>query len=90
MIQPLDKMKVLFALLLIGGCMEPEVLKLVRTEVKAIRVELPCEEDGCSGKLETCEGMVLTSYPALYPHRCTKCGVERHISGITYPYIEYK
>ena len=60
-----------------------------RTEVKTYKVELVCES--CSeGTMESCAGMVLTSLPAQYPHRCTECGTETHITGTTYPYMEHK
>ncbi len=70
--------------------MESKVFKTIRTEVKAYRIERPCEEEGCDGMIESCDGVVLLSYPAQYPHRCTKCGAVHHISGVTYPYIEHK
>ena len=70
--------------------METEVLKTIRTEVKAYRIELPCEKEGCDGALVSCSGMTLTSNPPQYPHKCTKCGKEKHILGITYPYIEHE
>ncbi len=57
-----------------------------RTEVKTYKVELVCES--CDkGTMESCAGVVLQSHPPQYPHRCTECGVETHISGTTYPYI---
>ncbi len=60
-----------------------------RTEVKTIKVELVCEE--CNkGVMEGCAGVVLTTYPAQYPHKCTECGAEIHVTGTTYPYMEYK
>ncbi len=60
-----------------------------RTEVKTVKVELVCES--CNeGTMESCEGMVLQTYPAKYPHKCTKCDHTTHITGITYPYMEYK
>ncbi len=60
-----------------------------RTEVKTVKVELICES--CNkGTMESCDGSVLMSNPPQYPHRCTECGAERHITGITYPYMEYK
>ncbi len=60
-----------------------------RTEVKTVKVELVCES--CNkGTMESCEGMVLTTYPVKYPYKCTECGVEIHVTGTTYPYMEYK
>ena len=66
-----------------------EVFKTIRTEVKAYRIELPCEEEGCDGMIEAYAGAVLLSNPPQYPHKCTKCGKEKHVLGITYPYIEH-
>ncbi len=65
------------------------VLRTVRTKTEAYHIELPCEESGCSGMMESCEGGVLMSNPPQYPHKCTKCGKVRYITGITYPYIEH-
>ncbi len=70
--------------------MAKEAAKTIRTEVRVYRIELPCEEKDCNGTMESCAGMVLTTYPAQYPHKCTKCGTEIHISGVKYPYIEHK
>ena len=67
-----------------------EVFKTIRTKVTAYRIELPCEKEGCDGALVSCSGMTLTSNPPQYPHRCNKCGAEKHILGITYPYIEHE
>ncbi len=60
-----------------------------RTEVKTVKVELMCERCG-EGTMESCDGTVSISNPAHYPHRCTECGAETHITGTTYPYMEYK
>lgn len=66
-----------------------ESLRTVRTKTEAYRVELPCEEEGCDGMIESCAGVVLMSNPPQNPHKCNKCGKERYITGVTYPYIEY-
>lgn len=66
-----------------------ETLRTIRTEVKVYRIERPCEIEGCDGMVESCAGTVLMSSPPQYPHKCTKCGTEQHILGITYPYIEH-
>ena len=63
--------------------------KECRTPVSPVWVELMCTVEGCDGKIESCAGIVLTSYPAQYPHKCSKCGKSRYISGATYPYIDY-
>ena len=67
-----------------------ESLRLVRKKVISIKVQLPCEHEGCAGFMESSSGMVLTSNPPQYPHRCNICGVERHITGHTFPYMEFK
>ncbi len=60
-----------------------------RSEVKTVKVELVCER--CKeGTMESCEGVTLTSNPPQYPHRCTKCSYADVVTGITYPYMEYK
>ena len=61
-----------------------EVLKTISTRIEAYRIELPCEEEGCDGMIESCGTL---AKPPQYPHKCTKCGKERNIFGITYPYV---
>lgn len=60
-----------------------------RTEVKAYRVDLTCESCG-EGTMERCDGGMLMSDPPQYPHRCTECGAETHVTGTKYPYMEYE
>ncbi len=74
---------------------EPNVFQEVagterRNDAIAVRVQLICDIYRCGGFMELCDGGVLTSYPAQYPHKCTKCENTRYISGKVYPYIEYK
>lgn len=57
--------------------------------VTPIRVEKVCPECG-KGTMEKCGGMVLTTYPAQYPHQCTKCEHSQHYSGVQYPYIKHR
>ncbi len=61
-----------------------------RTEVKTVKVELVCEE--CNkGTMEPYnDGPLVIPSPQGYPHRCTECGAEIHITGTTFPYMEYK
>jgi len=35
-------------------------------------------------------GMALMSYPAIYEHRCGKCGAMKRFSGERYPMIKYE
>lgn len=61
-----------------------------RTEVKTVKVELACEDCG-KGTMEPVPlAMVLTTNPPQYLHKCTECDVQIHITGTTYPYMEYK
>ena len=60
-----------------------------KTEVKTYKVELACENCG-EGTMESCDGAVLTSNPPQYPHACTNCDAEIHVTGTTYPYMEHK
>ena len=61
----------------------------IETKVTAIQVEKQCPV--CSkGTMVISSGIVLTAYPAQYPHVCTECGHSQHYSGIQYPYIKYK
>ena len=60
-----------------------------RTEVKTYKVELVCES--CNeGTMVSCSGVTLMSNPPQHPHKCTACGEGIHITGTTYPYMEYK
>lgn len=57
-----------------------------RREVKNIIVKQICDECG-KGEMKY-QGMVLTSWPAQYPHVCPKCGHTARY-GCIYPKIEY-
>lgn len=59
-----------------------EVKKLVKT----YEVDMQC--DKCGDKVRP-TGVVLSSYPASYPHVCRKCG-EHYIFDTTYPHQEYE
>jgi hypothetical protein len=64
--------------------MEEKMIK-VRKEVKTYMVRAMCE---CGGEYEH-QGLVLTSWPAQYPHECNRCGkMETFLSQ--YPKFEYK
>ena len=57
----------------------------VKKEVKAYKICAICE---CGGEYEY-QGMVLTTYPAQYPHICNRCGkVNTFLSA--YPKMEYE
>ena len=59
-----------------------------RSEVKTVKVELVC--GSCNEGTMERDGVVLMSNPPHYPHRCTECGAEIHVTNIIYPYMEYK
>ncbi len=63
--------------------------KTIKSKMQAYRVELPCEAEGCDGMMVFTSGGVLTSFPAQYPHRCSECGRQIYVSGMTYPTIEW-
>jgi transcription elongation factor Elf1 len=58
----------------------------IKKEVKTYKTEYVCDECGI-GTMESCSGIVLTSNPPRYPHKCTNCGCERHFTGTKYPVI---
>mgnify|MGYP004533540091 FL=1 len=55
----------------------------VGQEVKIIMVRQKCDKCG-KGYMEPGD-IVLTSYPPLYPHTCTKCGYSENYTK-RYPY----
>lgn len=57
-----------------------------RTEVKVVEIDYNCPQ--CTvGKMRP-TGIVLTSYPAQYPHKCNECGYNENFYK-TYPFVEY-
>jgi hypothetical protein len=64
-----------------------------RKEVKPIQVDFKCPV--CFDGYLRPTGMVLTSNPPKYPHKCNgkSCGADCYytetFSGKTYPYIDY-
>jgi len=40
---------------------------------------------GCGGRISSCDGPALTSYPPQNLHRCDKCGGEMYVIGKQYP-----
>ena len=59
---------------------------LKRREVKTYKVELICDE--CGTPMEF-TGVVLTTYPGQYEHRCPKCG-RTASPTCAYPITEYE
>jgi rubrerythrin len=57
------------------------------TDVKTVRVAYVC--DVCMKREMEFAGLVLTSYPPQYPHKCPGCG---HVVNLRkqYPVIEYR
>jgi hypothetical protein len=68
--------------------------KIERERIKSTKLTvheeiLMCKVDGCGGRLEA-TGMVLTSNPPWYVHRCTHCQVIEKISDQKFPRTVYK
>lgn len=59
---------------------------LKKREVRTYKVELICDECGVPMEFT---GMMLTSYPPQYPHKCPKCGKHETVFEC-YPKIEYE
>ena len=57
-----------------------------RRLVEAVEVVLFCDE--CGEKMQH-TGMILTSEPPWYPHKCPDCGLLKNYRK-KYPYVEYK
>ncbi|MDO4328743.1 MAG: hypothetical protein Q4C66_05345 [Lachnospiraceae bacterium] len=55
------------------------------TECKVIRVEMVC--DKCMEGMMEPTGLVLTSYPPRYEHRCSVCGHEK-MYHVRFPHHE--
>lgn len=59
----------------------------IKRKMNTYEVTKVCEK--CKrGKVVEMDGPVLTSLPPKIPHRCSKCGAEKH-SNKTYPYIVF-
>lgn len=59
---------------------------LKRREVKTYKVDLICDE--CGTPMEF-TGVVLTSYPGQYVHKCPNCG-RTESPACVYPITEYE
>ena len=59
---------------------------LKRREIKTYKTELICDECGVPMEFT---GMVLTSYPEQYVHKCRKCGKTEYLTRL-YPLTEYE
>jgi predicted RNA-binding Zn-ribbon protein involved in translation (DUF1610 family) len=57
-----------------------------RVPVQAYWVVLYCDE--CGARMQA-TGLVKTSYPPWYPHKCPDCGFEKDYRK-QYPYIDYE
>ena len=53
-----------------------------------VKIEYNCDVENCTGKMIS-TGIMLTSYPAKYPHVCNICGVEVTFNR-KYPGNEYR
>lgn len=56
-------------------------------EVKVVIEHMYCPSCGCEMQFT---GMVLTSYPAQYPHKCPECGYTHTTTDGIYPMTKYK
>lgn len=60
----------------------------IREELKTYRVKKICPK--CKqGEMKPVENIVLSSYPAQYPHHCDMCG-HSEVYRKCYPSIEYE
>ena len=60
----------------------------VKKEVKTIKVDYECPK--CKNGHLRNDGMVLTSFPAQYPHRCDNRNCDYgETFHVRYPYMEY-
>ena len=71
------------------GCQIEQEVGEIEREVTSIKVSMKCPECGV-GEMEMSGGIVLTTYPAQYPHNCDNCDYSCHYSGVQYPYIKHK
>ena len=63
--------------------------KEVRRDVRPIQVDMLCPECGQDYMITDESGVILTSYPPLFPHYCPSCGCNRTYYEC-YPRIEYE
>jgi hypothetical protein len=59
----------------------------ISEEVRPVFIKYIC--DTCGEGEMAFKGIVLTSYPAQYPHSCIKCGQEQTFFK-QYPTLEYR
>jgi hypothetical protein len=60
--------------------------KTVEKKVQPIRVKLMCD---CGCEMEY-TGMMLSTVPLQYLHKCPKCGHQEAFVNKIYPYIDFK
>ena len=60
-------------------------MKLVKSDIKPMMVRAMCE---CGGEFKP-NGIVLTTYPEQYPHKCDRCG-KLDVFYCEYPKVEYE
>lgn len=59
-----------------------------KKEVKTVQVDYECPK--CeTGKLRP-TGICLTTYPPMYPHKCTDCDYGETFTDKMYPYIAHE
>lgn len=61
------------------------ISKEQKIKVVPFMIRLFCN---CGGKMIP-EGIVLTVYPPLYPHKCERCGLTENTHN-RYPYMSYE
>ena len=54
-----------------------------KIKVDTYLIKCMCDEDGCDGEVLP-TGIVLTSQPPIYPHKCNKCDKD-YSFGTRYP-----
>lgn len=62
--------------------------KIRRMPVRAVRVELPCDTNGCDGMMEF-DGYSFTALHADHMHTCTKCHRRIKVQDEKFPHIEH-
>lgn len=65
-----------------------EQYQIVKKEVKAVKKQLKCTK--CEEGFMVTTGVVLTSQPPQYEHKCNKCDNVVQVQGAAFPVIDYE
>jgi hypothetical protein len=58
-------------------------------EVRTFEVEYACDAPGCHGVMRP-TGVMLTSNPPKFPHRCTICDAAITFADVRFPQLVYR